>query len=654
MVSVLGVQLAKGGVVAAVNADAAYLEGEVGDYVIGDQFMTFAGSSVSVRLTYGAKDGIEVHLSDTQHDLSVWMFSGTGADLTAGRYENAMRAPFQGNGQPGLSVFGDGRGCNQVSGTFVIDEITFSGNEVTSLVARWEHHCEGLEPASFGAVSFGGSAPFRARSLSPHAVDFGQVSVGSQSAPHPTTLHNYGPAPLRVDQVTITGAGAAHFQIASDTCSGVTVAAGAQCTVDVRLAPTTSGQLQARLTFVDELVPTTTGQDVMLTGTAVSPAGEFTPLAPSRVLDTRIGLGAPTAPIGIDGSIDVQISGLGGVPSAGVAAVVMNVTAVNANRPTFITLWPTGSARPEVSTLNPPLGGAVANMATVRLGDSGRISAYNLDGTTDLLIDVVGYYADDNGPHGSRFVSVEPYRMFDTRVGDGIPRGRLAPRQTLNIDVNVINGHRLTGRRVTGLVLNLTVTQPTRPGFLTVYPNDVALPDSSHINFQSGQTVANLVTVRVPASGVVSFYNPHGNTHVIADVVGYYTDIFQGEGGRFVGLDPYRAFDSRWSDRPLHAAEYLWLTIAGRDDVPVTATSAVFNVTATQPTAFGFLSVVPDDVCQFPNTSSLNFAPGQTVPNSVISRLSGVTGCENATGAIDVLNPYGSTHVIIDVFGYFT
>ena len=59
--------------------------------------------------------------------------------------------------------------------------------------------------------------------------------------------------------------------------------------------------------------------------------------------------------------------------------------------------------------------------------------------------------------------------------------------------------------------MNVTVTDPTWDGYVTVYPGDVAdRPTASNLNFVAGQTVPNLVTVKVPASGVDQVLQPPG------------------------------------------------------------------------------------------------------------------------------------------------
>lgn len=93
------------------------------------------------------------------YDGSVW-----NVDLAApgqrlprpGVYEGAMRHPFEAPDAPGLAVTGNGRGCNMLSGRFVVDEARYGPQGVVrSLLARFEQHCEGAVPALRGEVRVG-------------------------------------------------------------------------------------------------------------------------------------------------------------------------------------------------------------------------------------------------------------------------------------------------------------------------------------------------------------------------------------------------------------------------------------------------------------------------------------------------------------------
>ena len=117
-----------------------------------------------------------------------------------------------------------------------------------------------------------------------------------------------------------------------------------------------------------------------------APDGLFNPLLPARVLDTRNAIGVPaSAPIGPGASIDVQVTGRGGVPVGGVEAVVLNLTATNATVQSFLTAYPAGGARPGTSNVNFYPGSSVPNRAVVRLGTGGQVWRKTVAGLTELV-----------------------------------------------------------------------------------------------------------------------------------------------------------------------------------------------------------------------------------------------------------------------------
>lgn len=123
------------------------------------------------------------------------------------------------------------------------------------------------------------------------------------------------------------------------------------------------------------------------------PAGPaYTPVTPSRVLDTRTGNGAPVGAIGPAGRIDVQIAGRGDVP-ASANAVVLNLTSTAASAPSYVTVWPAGQPQPQASSLNVAPGLDVANLVVAEVGTGGQVSLYSNAGTGHLVADVVGYLA---------------------------------------------------------------------------------------------------------------------------------------------------------------------------------------------------------------------------------------------------------------------
>jgi hypothetical protein len=253
----------------------------------------------------------------------------------------------------------------------------------------------------------------------------------------------------------------------------------------------------------------------------------YTPVDPARVLDTRTGAGTGGAVgrTGPGGVVLLGVTGVGGVPAGGVAAVVLNVTAANATGPeSYLTVWPSGGLRPTASNLNFTSGPATTNLVVAQVGSDGRVAIYNNLGATDIVADVQGWFAAPvTVPTASTYVGISPIRVLDTRDGTGTAGtiGRLGAGATLDLTVAGVAGVPASG--VTSVVLNVVVTEPVGPeSYLTLFPAGTARPLASNLNFVAGETVPNLVIVRVQ-NGKVSIYNNLGSTHVAADVQGWYS-----------------------------------------------------------------------------------------------------------------------------------
>ena len=119
----------------------------------------------------------------------------------------------------------------------------------------------------------------------------------------------------------------------------------------------------------------------------------FHPLTPARIVDTRSAQCGTR--IGPGETRYVQVAGRGGVPAT-TGAVSLTVTALDPTEPTFLTVWPADQPQPTASNLN-TIGGVVPNMVTTGLSPNGRVAVYNAAGTTELLLDVTGWY-DSTGP----------------------------------------------------------------------------------------------------------------------------------------------------------------------------------------------------------------------------------------------------------------
>ncbi|MGX1471378.1 UNVERIFIED_CONTAM: hypothetical protein RKD50_000186 [Streptomyces canus] len=248
---------------------------------------------------------------------------------------------------------------------------------------------------------------------------------------------------------------------------------------------------------------------------AGSTGSALTPLAPTRFLDTRNGTGAPKQRVGAGGVVKLKVAGVHGVPTSGVTAVAMNVTAVKPSTSGYVTVYPDGKPVPAVSNLNFTTGETIPNLVIVPVID-GTVDLRNASGTVDLVADVTGWFSSA----GSTFTSSGPVRLLDTRSGLGARIGTVGPGGVVSLQVGGVDGVPSSG--VTAVVLNVTVTGPTAGSYLTVYPHGRPLPAVSNLNFTTGETISNLVVVPV-VDGRVTFANHAGDVHVVADLNGYFS-----------------------------------------------------------------------------------------------------------------------------------
>jgi IPT/TIG domain len=252
-----------------------------------------------------------------------------------------------------------------------------------------------------------------------------------------------------------------------------------------------------------------------------STAGEFVPIVPTRVTDTRAASGQTNhgMTLGAGTTLKVTVTGTGtGVPFAGVSAVVLNVTAADQTANGFFTVYPTGAALPTASNLNWTPGVPVPNRVIVPVGTGGQVSIYNGLGSADAIVDVNGYITDSTAV-GAVFSPLFPTRIKDTRGGPG-PIGAVAAGSTTTVQVSG-NGGVPAGS--SAVIINVTVANPTAAGDLVVWPAGATQPLASDLNFLPGQTVPNQVVVKLSAGGAISIFSPFGTTNIIIDVVGEFT-----------------------------------------------------------------------------------------------------------------------------------
>ncbi len=518
-----------------------------------------------------------------------------------------------------------------------------------------------------------GQSSFRWGDYSGAAIDPGTPSdvwvagevTTNQGVGSSGTLWNWGTeiARLTASAPTVTGVTPGSGSTAGGaqvTVTGTDFVAGAtSVSFGGSAAPAVAVQSPTRLTAT---VPAHAAGPVLVTATTATgtsdqaydqyiylsnAAGEaYTALAPYRILDTRQSSALPPG-----GSVTLQVTGTGtgsdAVP-AGAVVAVLNVTVTQGSQAGVLTVYPGGSASPPTSNLNWAKGQTVPNLVTVPLSPGGTVGITDHSaGSVDVVVDVEGYYAAPTSGAG-QYAGLVPARILDTRNGTGGITGPIAGGQTIALQVTGRGGVPASG--VAAVVMNVTVTQTTRSGFLTAYPTGEARPTASNVNWVKGETVANRVMVPVGSGGQVTLYNSYGDTQIVVDVNGYFTDgsVTPGTDGLLVPLAPHRLLDTRLTGQTLGPGQVLTVPVAGLAGVPSSGASAVvMNVTVTDTTTAGFLTVYPAGTAARPTASDVNWVKGKTVPNMTVATL-------GAAGAIDVYNSYGRTDVVIDVVGWFS
>lgn len=239
----------------------------------------------------------------------------------------------------------------------------------------------------------------------------------------------------------------------------------------------------------------------------------FRPVGPARVMDTRTGLGAPKAMIPAGGRVDVAVLGRGGVPTTGVGAVVMNVTAVPKTSG-YLTVWRTGAAKPSTINLSMVAARATSGLTIAKVGTGGKVSI-GVSGASNVFADVVGYFPVGSG---SGYVALDAARIKDTRVAG------LGPQVGAGKVVSVlVRGVGRVPAGATSVMLNVTTIKGTTAGAVTVYPSGTTRPNAPVVNVVPKYSSSNSLIARIGKDGRINVYTTSA-TDLLLDVQGYFTE----------------------------------------------------------------------------------------------------------------------------------
>jgi hypothetical protein len=318
----------------------------------------------------------------------------------------------------------------------------------------------------------------------------GQLSASAHGAPAPATSNlNFEPGATTPNLVVVP------------------VSSGGQ--VDLRLAGGTgSAQLIGDIAGWVE------------SGTATAP-GSVRTVAPSRLLDTRSGNGAPAGAVHGGGTLRLVVAGRGGLPATGVGAVFLNLTATGGTTAGQVTAGAQITRAVSTTSLSFANGQTVAALTLVQVSPAGTVDLRVTGaGTVHLIADVAGYTVAGTPEVVGAVGTVEPTRILDTRTAANGNAGPVYGGRRLTLQPTYSPG--MPGAPVAAVALAITATDASAPAVVTALPHSTWAAETSNLNVVAGRTTTGFVVVPVAEAGGVDLaVTSSGHLQLTVDLVGY-------------------------------------------------------------------------------------------------------------------------------------
>ncbi|MEV7043303.1 S1 family peptidase [Amycolatopsis sp. NPDC051061] len=351
-----------------------------------------------------------------------------------------------------------------------------------------------------------------------------------------------------------------------------------------------------------------------------------------RVLDTRTEQGGHHQPLTAGESVPVTIPDL--PVSAG--AVAISIVGTGGTAGTFLTAY--GDALPTTSNLNLGAGKTAAVMAVVPVGPDRKIQVRNNAGSVDVLVDYLGYYSASG--EATYQPNDKPAEVLDTRTSLGGHPGKLTGGEIVTVPVRGVAG---VPADAVAVAVNLTGTETDSETFFSVFAQ--GSPGPSTLNVATGEDRATQSLVRIGDDGAIRVFLHHGQGHALLSVAGAF--VPGDAGSRYAALSTsVRLLDTRAATPPAPLGPGGIVTVPA-GDLPSGATAAAVNLTDAQPSMRSFLSAWSHDLPYSGVPSTVNASPGENTSNAATVRL-------GAGARFDVRNSAGSTHLVVDLQGYYT
>ncbi|HST46426.1 S8 family serine peptidase [Jatrophihabitans sp.] len=381
------------------------------------------------------------------------------------------------------------------------------------------------------------------------------------------------------------------------------------------------------------------------TGIQAVPGSQYFPFAnPTRIVDTRTGLGVRKGLMGAGTALAVPVASTGtnAVP-AGATSVVISLSGTGAQGGTYLSVYSKVFGGNSTLNLNSKDANATVT-ALVKLNSSHGFMLRNAAAPTHALITVLGYFGAPSATGGLGYVALPSKRLLDTRVPTGIAKvAKLTPNQAVTVDA----GPGGVPADATVAVVNMTALNQTAGGYLTAYPN--ASPAVASVDYRQ-YSRSNLVAVPLVNRKFV-VQNRFAYTDAMIDIVGYFSPSAT---ARFVTLaNPRRIADTRTGNGghygTMTANASFSLDAGGLYGVPYTVSGLWVGLTAIA-AGNGYLSIYPRGSAA-PHASNMDFTTGRVVPNAAIATLS--AGTSTLPPGFSTIDRFGSSQILEDAYGYF-
>jgi GH25 family lysozyme M1 (1,4-beta-N-acetylmuramidase) len=359
----------------------------------------------------------------------------------------------------------------------------------------------------------------------------------------------------------------------------------------------------------------------------MSTPSRYVPVAPVRFVDTRLALGAAKG--AVSGPVTVRVPDA--VP-ADATSVVLNASVVDPAAAGYLRAAAAGTT-PLATALNYSAGQSSTGLVVTSMDATRQTTVTLYGGSGQVVLDVVGYYTSAAGA-GGHYVPLTPTRIADSRTGIGIGTGPQSGDVTVPLPESL-------PADAPGVVLNVSVVEPDRPGYLRVAPSGSA-PTTTALNYPAVRSATGLVLTRAAARAVTVALHG-GSAQLVVDLVGYYDGAAE-TGSAFVTSTPQRILDTR---RGLgangRAVKSVTLTLP--ESVPADATGAVLNVSAVAPSGKGYLRLAAAG--EAPTTTAISYDTARSVTGLALTPI--------GAGRQVTVTVYGAAvDVVADLVGFHT